>query len=83
MWVRSRKSVVVVKWGRDEFMIGMRVRRVMRLSGGKNANALSLRIRPSAWSMKDALSVGASALMASLGGVLGLSLIAWLVWGGG
>ncbi len=39
-------SVVVVRGGKDEFMVGMRVRRVMGLRGGKNANALSLRIKP-------------------------------------
>ncbi len=46
VWVRSRKSVVVVRGSKDEFMVGMRVRRVMWLRGGKNANALSLRIKP-------------------------------------
>jgi hypothetical protein len=38
---------------------------------------------PSAWSMKGALSfVGAPALLTSLGGSAGLSLIAWLLGGG-
>ncbi len=46
VWVRSRQSVVVVRGGKDEFMVGMRVRRVMGLRWwGKNANALSLRIK--------------------------------------
>ena len=37
---------VVVRGGKDEFMVGMKVRKVMGLRGGKNANALSLRIKP-------------------------------------
>ena len=40
--VRSRRSVAVVREGRDEFMVGMRVRRVMGLRWGKNAKRVEL-----------------------------------------
>ena len=45
LWVSSGR-VDVVREGTGEVMVGIRVGRVMGLRGGKNANALSLRIKP-------------------------------------
>jgi hypothetical protein len=42
---RSRR-VVVVRRGKDEFRVEMRMRRVMGLRVGKSANAFNLRIYP-------------------------------------